>query len=45
MLKNKLSLDLLKIKKIQIDKQDKTTKFLFELEDGNYIESVLMFFN
>ena len=45
MLKNKLSLNLLKIKKIQIDNQDKTTKFLFELEDGNHIESVLMFFN
>ncbi len=45
MLKNKLSLDLLKIKNIQIDKQDQTTKFLFQLEDDNYIESVLMFFN
>ena len=45
MLKKKLSLDLLVIEKIQIDKKDKTTKFLFKLEDGNYIESVLMFFN
>ena len=45
MLKKKLSLNLLTIERIQIDKKDKTTKFLFKLEDGHYIESVLMFFN
>lgn len=45
MLKNKLSLDILQIEKIQIDKKDETTKFLFKLADGHYIESVLMFFD
>ena len=37
MLKNKLSLDVFTIEKIQIDKNDKTTKFLFKLKDGHYI--------
>lgn len=45
MLKSKLSLDTFLIEKIQIDKKDKTTKFLFKLKDGHYIESVLMFFD
>ena len=45
MLKNKLSLDVFTIEKIQIDKNDKTTKFLFKLKDGHYIESVLMYFD
>lgn len=45
MLKNKLSLDVFQIEKIQTDKKDGTTKFLFKLEDGHYIESVLMFFD
>lgn len=35
----------LKIVKTQIDPTDKTTKFLFELDDNNHIEAVLMYFN
>ena len=45
MLKNKLSLDVFTIEKIQIDKNDKTTKFLFLFKYGHYIESVLMYFD
>lgn len=41
LLKNEFSLDLLKLRERQIS-SDKTEKFLFELEDGNLIETVLM---
>jgi len=39
-LNNEFSLDFIKIKKCQ--KSDLTSKYLFELIDGNYIEAVLM---
>ncbi len=35
----------LNVKKFQLDPIDETTKFLFELSDGNLIETVLMKFN
>ena len=35
----------LKIRKKLVSKLDKTTKYLFELEDGNCIESVVMYYN
>lgn len=41
-LKNECSYTLLKQVDIQISKQDGTRKYLFLLEDGNVIESVLM---
>jgi 23S rRNA (adenine2503-C2)-methyltransferase len=45
MLNEKLSLDVFGVERIQIDDGDGTTKFLFKLEDGHFIESVLMRFN
>ena len=39
-LKNNLSIDLLKLKRKQTS--DLTNKYLFELDDGNFIEAVLM---
>ena len=39
--KNKFQINALKIKKKQ-ESSDETRKYLFELEDGNYIETVLM---
>ena len=45
MLNEKLILDVFKIEKILIDDRDGTTKFLFKLWDGHFIESVLMRFN
>lgn len=44
-LKEKFYFDTLKVSKNQIDKRDETRKILFELEDGNKIETVLMKFN
>ena len=44
-LNEKLSLDVFDLEKILIDDRDGTTKFLFKLEDGHFIESVLMRFN
>ena len=35
----------LEIRKKLVSKIDKTTKYLFELEDGNCIESVVMYYN
>lgn len=35
----------LKVKDILIDQKDETTKFLYELDDGNTIESVIMKFD
>lgn len=35
----------LKTRKKLVSKLDKTTKYLFELEDGNCIESVVMYYN
>jgi 23S rRNA (adenine2503-C2)-methyltransferase len=45
MLNEKLSLDVFNLEKILIDDCDGTTKFLLKLEDGHFIESVLMRFN
>ena len=44
LLKEKALLSSLKIKDKQVSK-DSTIKYLFELEDGNYIEAVLMRFD
>ncbi len=44
-LSNQFVIDDLKEVKKQIDPVDETTKFLFELEDGNKIESVIMKFD
>lgn len=44
-LKENFSCDLLKTSILLKDKKDDTAKFLFELNDGNKIESVLMKFN
>ena len=41
-LKGKFYFDTLKVSKTEIDKRDETRKILFELEDGNKIETVLM---
>ena len=43
-LKKHFIISRFKVKKVQVDPKDKTTKFLFELADGNYIETVLMRF-
>lgn len=43
-LKQHFTIGLLKVKECQRSK-DKTTKFLFELEDGGLIETVLMYFD
>lgn len=43
-LKNNFYIDTLKLKDKQVAK-DKTTKYLFELNDGSYIETVLMYFS
>ena len=44
-LKEKFYFATLKVSKTQIDKRFETRKILFELEDGNKIETVLMKFN
>jgi len=44
-LEEKAYVSTLKIRKKLVSKLDKTTKYLFELEDGNCIESVVMYYN
>ena len=44
-LENNFSFKLLNLKIKQVDKFDETTKFLFELDDKNLIETVLMKFD
>ena len=44
-LKEKSYISKLEIKKKLVSKIDKTTKYLFGLEDGNSIESVIMYYN
>ncbi len=41
-LKEKCSLVVVRQAKVQVSSEDGTAKFLFELQDGNFIESVLM---
>ncbi|MCR4789305.1 MAG: 23S rRNA (adenine(2503)-C(2))-methyltransferase RlmN [Lachnospiraceae bacterium] len=41
-LKKECTLNTLKIERLQISKLDGTRKYLFRLEDGNFIESVFM---
>lgn len=44
-LKEKSHISKLKVRKKLVSQIDKTTKYLFGLEDGNYIESVVMYYN
>ncbi len=44
-LEEKAYVSTLEIRKKLVSKLDKTTKYLFELEDGNCIESVVMYYN
>ena len=44
-LEEKAYVSTLKIRKKLVSKLDGTTKYLFELEDGNCIESVVMYYN
>jgi len=44
-LAEKSYISILKIRKKLVSKIDNTTKYLFELEDGNCIESVVMYYN